>query len=72
MVAELSTTYLPGCSLASLIFHIESPRLHHADDAVIVEFVMTGTQNARLQAYLQPAAESKCHWSGYSTSRLIA
>lgn len=24
-------------------FHVETPRLHHADEAVIVEFVLTGT-----------------------------
>lgn len=34
---------LAGMFSAFPDFHVDTPRIHHADDAVIVEFVMTGT-----------------------------
>jgi steroid delta-isomerase-like uncharacterized protein len=36
---------LAGMFTAFPDFHVECPRIHHADEAVIVEFMMTGTQH---------------------------
>ena len=42
--AEAVEELLSGMFNAFPDFHVDVPRLHHADHAVIVEFVMSGTQ----------------------------
>ena len=38
-------------------FHVDTPRVHHADEAVVVEFVMTGTHQGPF-AGLSPTGQS--------------
>ena len=37
-------------------FHVDVPRLHHADEAVVVEFVMTGTHQGPFRALARRTA----------------
>jgi hypothetical protein len=53
-------------------FHVDVPRLHHADEAVVVEFVMTGTHGgAPLPGSRLPDGQSRCRWWGFLISREI-
>ena len=50
-------------------FHVDVPRLHHADEAVVVEFVMTGTHlRGPLPGSRPPDGQSRCRWLGFSIS----
>ena len=51
--AESVHQLLSGMFAAFPDFHVAVPRLHHADEAVVVEFVMTGTHRGRF-ADLEP------------------
>jgi len=43
--AESVHQLLSGMFVAFPDFHVVAPRVHHADQAVVVEFVMTGTHH---------------------------
>ena len=41
-------------------FHVDVPRLHHADEAMVVEFVMTGTHGVPLPGSRLPDGQLRC------------
>src|SRR5215472_4046708 len=52
-------------------FHVEVPRVHHADEAMVVEFVMTGIHQVPLPASRPPDGQSRSRWLGFLISTAI-